>query len=55
MWFVLAWFYLLFVCCNHRIYRAYAHVTWHTLYRDMRPVEWRAYKIDQALRHHVEP
>lgn len=55
MLFLMLWFYLVFLCCNHRIYRAYAKITWHTLYQDMKPVEWRDYKMNQALRHHTVP
>lgn len=47
------WFYFLFLCWNHTLYRAYAYITWRTLYHTMQPVEWRHYKIDQALRNQV--
>lgn len=49
---ILLWGYLLFVCWNHALYRAYAQLTWRTLYRAMDPTEWREYKIAEALQKH---
>lgn len=49
---ILFWGYLLFLCWNHALYRAYATLTWGTLYHDMQPTDWRNYKIDEALRTH---
>ena len=53
MLFLLLWGYMLFFCWNHTLYRAYAEITWKTLYRDMQPVEWRNYTVNKALRDSV--
>lgn len=42
---VALWCFILFVCWNHRLYKAYAQITWKTLYGQLQPVEWRDYTI----------
>lgn len=52
MLFIALWCYILFFCWNHTLYKAYAKLTWSTLLHEMKPKEWRDYKIDESLQTH---
>lgn len=46
---VVLWSVMLFACWNHRLYKAYARLTWHTLLHQVKPTASRDFMIQEQL------